>query len=268
MKEMSLKEIQDESFKVLLKIKEIFDKNNWKYFLTYGTLIGAVRHHGFIPWDDDIDIWVPRDDYEKFIDYCIRNKEELKPFELIHYTTNKNYIYPIARFSDSRYEIKYNIAKDYGLGLFVDIYPLDGYRNDRKQKKKIAKYRRCVGICGLKEYVKSNNFFKNIIKYPYCKYVLKKYKMSDLLFKMDKIAQKYDYKKEEEVQCVEWNDNKTVFKKEWIMNQEDSFLDFNGIMFRVPYDYHEVLKAEYGNYMELPPKEQQVGHHYYSAYKK
>ena len=84
-KKLSLKEIQEESFKILEKLKEIFDQNGWKYYLAYGTLLGAIRHEGFIPWDDDIDLWVPREDYEKFISYCLNNKEKLKPFELIHY---------------------------------------------------------------------------------------------------------------------------------------------------------------------------------------
>ena len=126
-KELSLKEIQQGSYEILKVIKRIFDENNWRYYLVYGTLIGAVRHNGFIPWDDDIDIWIPRPDYEKFIDYCIEHKEELYPLELIHYKTNDKYIYPIARMSDSRYIINYDNAKEYGLGLFVALYPVAGF---------------------------------------------------------------------------------------------------------------------------------------------
>ena len=76
------------------------------------------------------------DDYEKFIQYCKENKENLKPFEIIHYSTNIKYIYPIARFSNSNYYTEYDNVKDYGLGLFVDIYPLDGINDDDKSYKK------------------------------------------------------------------------------------------------------------------------------------
>ena len=72
-RDMTIEEIQKGSLTVLKKIREIFDKNGWKYYLAYGTLIGAVRQKGFIPWDDDLDIWVPRQDYEKFITYCKTN---------------------------------------------------------------------------------------------------------------------------------------------------------------------------------------------------
>ena len=148
-KELTLQEIQQETFKVLCKIKEIFDANGWKYYLAYGTLIGAIRHNGFIPWDDDIDIFVPRSDYEKFIDYCIKNKDAIYPFELIHYRTNKNYIFTIGRFSDSRYKIDYNTKKAYGLGLFVDLYPLDFYDlNDKKTISKINRINKKIQILG------------------------------------------------------------------------------------------------------------------------
>ena len=70
-KELSLEEIQNGSFQVLLKFKELCEKLNLRYWLCYGTLIGAVRHKGFIPWDDDVDVQMPREDYEKFIDNFI-----------------------------------------------------------------------------------------------------------------------------------------------------------------------------------------------------
>ena len=102
-KELTLEEVQLESFKILLKIKEIFDKHGWKYFLAYGTLLGAYRHDGFIPWDDDIDVFVPRKDYDAFIDYAIEHEKELLPFKIIHYKNNPQYVYPIARFTNTEF---------------------------------------------------------------------------------------------------------------------------------------------------------------------
>lgn len=267
-KELTLQEIQQESFKVLLKIKQIFDENNWKYYLAYGTLIGAVRHKGFIPWDDDIDIWVPRPDYEKFINYCIENKEKLYPFELHHYRTNDKYIYPIARFSDSRYKIDYDNTKDYGLGLFVDIYPLDGSnKNDKLLKKRIDLVKRLICLCGSKQMIKGNNKIKNIIKIPFYQ-IIKRLKIAKLLEKDDKLAQKYHFDNYDYVDCICWANTLAYVNKEELDLNSNTFLKFNGYDFRVPSKYDKILRKTYGDYMILPPEKDRIGHHYYKVYKK
>ena len=113
MKKLSLREIQLESYNILLQVKRICEHNNFKYFLTYGTLLGAIRHNGFIPWDDDLDIMMPRSDYERFIQFCIDHHDDLLPYELKHYKTCDQYIYPIARLSNSNFYAQYENAKDY-----------------------------------------------------------------------------------------------------------------------------------------------------------
>lgn len=270
-KELTLQEIQKAGLKVLLKLKEIFDENGWDYYLGYGTLLGAVRHKGFIPWDDDIDIWVPRADYEKFVQYCIDNKKKLKPFELHHYKTNKKYIYPIARFSDSRYKIEYNDAEDYGLGIFVDVYPFDGYdKSDVKQNKKIQKLQNIISICGNKKMIKSGNALKNLVKIPYYKYNVFRHKknLNKVIEKVDKIAQKHSFEDAKRVNCVAWSFEGENFLKKWIVDGKKKQLSFCGTKMSVPSDYDKVLKMQYGGYMKLPPEEERIGHHLYSAYKK
>ena len=266
-KNLEFEEIQQGSFLVLKKMKEIFEKNNWNYFLTYGTLIGAVRHKGFIPWDDDIDVWVPRADYEKFIDYCINNEQDIYPFKIIHYKNNERYIYPIARFVDTRYRIEYENAPDYGLGLFVDIYPLDGYNeNDILLKKRITRLKKRISLCGLNTMVKSDNKLKNIIKIPYY-YALRGANVTKLLKKIDLIAQKYSFDKYDVVDCTCWANTLAFAKKEELGLDTPSYLIFNGEKFQVPKNYDAILRRIYGDYMELPPKEEQVAHHYYKAYR-
>lgn len=267
-KELTIEEIQQESFKVLLKIKEIFEQNNWHYYLAYGTLIGAVRHQGFIPWDDDIDIWVPRPDYEKFIDYCIENENALYPFKLIHYKNNNKYIYTLARFTDTRYAIDYDNVPNYGLGLFVDIYPLDGYNGrDKIMLKRSVRLNKMIGACGLNSMIKSNNVVRNIIKIPYYK-LMKKFNVTKLIKKCDLVCQKYPFEDYDIVDCWCWATDLGYMTKEEFGFDEKNTLLFNGTEFSVPKDYDSILTRLYGDYMKLPPKEKRIAQHNYKAYKK
>ena len=265
-KESSLREIQLGSLEVLKKIKEICEKENIKYFLGYGTLLGAVRHQGFIPWDDDIDIMMPREDYEKFIEYCIQNKEDLGYFSLKHYRTCKEYIYPIARFCDTRYIIEYSNAKDYGLGLFVDIYPLDGIDlNDTKYLRNLKIQQFLIILAGNKNYVKASSAIKNILKYPLF-HIAQYLDIHKLLQKIDKFSQKYNFNNCEYAECVVWGIKYyKILQKEYLNLKLEKFEDG---YFYIPENYDIFLREYYGNYMELPPLEKQRPHHLYKVYKK
>lgn len=264
--ELTLREIQLNSLNVLKKIKKICEKENITYFLGYGTLLGAIRHQGFIPWDDDIDIMMPREDYEKFIEYCIINEKELEYFSLKHYLTSKEYIYPIARFCDTRYRIEYENAKEYGLGLFVDIYPLDGIDlNDKRFIQQLQWKQKLINLCGTTEYVASEIKIKNFMKYPLF-LVSRLLKINKLLQDIDSKSKKYDYNVSEDVECVNWGMKyyktpKKLFEKIKLQKFEDDY-------FNIPEGYDEILKAYYNNYMELPPIEKQKPQHFYKAYKK
>lgn len=265
MKELTLGEIQQGSFQILKKIKAICDQNNLSYFLDYGTLIGAVRHQGFIPWDDDIDIAMPRKDYEKLINLYLNNKAIFAPYELMHFKTNKKYIYPIARLSDPAYSIKYSNAKDYGLGLFVDIYPLDGVNlKDKKQIKKLNHLCSLIYVAGNKHMSKARNILRNIPKLI-CFVWSRFLDINKLLKKNDKLAQKYDYDKCDDIGCIAiepWiNFKKSLFSETILMKFEDS-------KFNVPKAYDQRLKEYYGDYMKLPPENERIGHHNYSCTKK
>lgn len=263
--ELTLKEIQMNSLNILKKIKEICEKEKIIYFLGYGTLLGAIRHNGFIPWDDDIDIMMPRSDYEKFIKYCMKNNE-LGYFSLKHYLTSKEYIYPIARFCDTRYRIEYKNTKEYDLGLFVDIYPLDGIDlNDHKFIKKLRWKQFLIGLTGIVKYEPSKMKIKNLMKYPL--FLITRFlKMNNILKDMDESSMKYDYNKMIDVECVVWGMKyyktpKKLFEKFKLHKFEDDY-------FNIPEGYDKILKAYYGNYMDFPPLNEQKPHHNYKAFKK
>ncbi len=262
MKELTLQEIQQGSFNVLLKFKEICEQLNLNYFLAYGTLIGAIRHKGFIPWDDDIDVWMPRPDYERFVQYC--TDADLAPFCLKHYKTCREYIYPIARLVDTRYKIDYSDAKDYGLGLFIDIYPLDGVKSGSKKQARTRKnYIRKIGMLGASHYIKPRNKLKNIVKKIYYAF----YKNTDInrvIAKADCAAKHYDYNQYDNVACTVWEPKECLDKCDFISAVD---VEFNGQFFKAPFGYDSLLKKLYGDYMKLPPENERIAHHYYKAYK-
>lgn len=265
MTKLTLKEIQSGSLETLEKLEEICDKIGARYFLTFGSLLGAIRHKGFIPWDDDIDIFMPRPDYEKFVNYCKESAESILPFELKHFSTCKKYVYPIARMSDSRYYVDYNTDKDYGLGLFVDIYPLDGFNpEDKKTQKKILNLRKIVGYCALKRFVKSGGFVKNVFRFV--AYSLSRFiNLNKILKKMDNLAKKNAYEDFEKVSCTLWEAPFYIEKSEF-----DKITDvpFENTTARIPNGYHDFLTRTFGDYMTPPPENDQTAHHFYSAYKK
>lgn len=271
--ELSMREIQKGSLNILFEIDKMCKQLNLRYYLAYGTLIGAVRHHGFIPWDDDIDIMMPRDDYKRLIGYFMENEKELKPLELFSYYNNENYPHMISRISDNRYILDVDNEKNYGLGLFVDIYPMDGIGNTKEEytrrKKLASKY---SSLCFLStrehfEFGTTKGLKKKILKIPayiYAKFKGKKF----FLEKLEIMSAEKKYEEEQFVGCLVWGTDgvKAVFPKEWF--EYSIGLEFEGKIFQAPIKYHDVLSRLYGDYMKIPPKEKQVSHHFYRAYKR
>ena len=137
-----------------------------KYFLSYGSLIGAVRHKGFIPWDDDMDICMLRDDYEKLQDYMIAHPDER--YELMSYKNNVNYVYPFMKVQDNHtYLVEEDVRIDSDMGIYVDIFPVDGYEDDQAFKDKMTKIikKRQLSCYTFKGITNSKSVVNSIIRY-------------------------------------------------------------------------------------------------------
>lgn len=271
--ELTIEQIQKASLEILLEIIKICKKLDLKYFLYYGTLIGVIRHQGFIPWDDDLDIMMPRNDYEILIQFFIDHKNAYKYLTLYEPRVNKNYPYMIGRISDNRYYLEVENEKDYGIGVFVDIYPFDGLGNTRKESLKFAKKGdRLSSLCyqaTREKFVIGNTkaFFRKIIKYPvfiFSKIIGKEYFQRKLAL----LVGIKKYEESDYVGCIIWisGGERDVYKKEWL--EETIELSFCNHMVSVPKKYDKILKNIYGDYMKLPSKEEQIGHHFYKAFLK
>lgn len=267
--ELTLQEIQSETLKIMKLIHKICVEQNLKYSLFYGTLIGAVRHKGFIPWDDDLDIVMPRADYEKLCEYFILHEKELSPFKWFSYKTVKNYPYMIARVCNTNFRMEAENEKDCGMGTFVDIYPLDGAGNGNHKflYHKAWFYSSMYFSNSRIHYVPVKGFFKTVIKKT--AFILSKVKkIESIRKKLEEIAQKYPYESSSYIACMTWLDSgrKNVFRKDDI--EKLIISPFQESEFYIPQNYDSLLATYYGDYMQLPPENERIGHHFYKIYRK
>lgn len=271
--EVGLSETQKVSLNILKQITKICDKMGLRYYLMYGTLIGAIRHNGFIPWDDDLDIMMPRDDHDKLINYLISNPEVIRHFEVYNYQVNNKYPYMITRIGDKRYWIDVENEDDYGIGVFIDIYPFDGLGNTKKEAiKNGLKGDRVSSLCyqATRQYFAIENTKSNIrkiIKRPVfflSKMIGKDYFQN----KLSSYINILPYDKSKYVGCVVWlsGGEKDIFLREWF--NEFEYVKFEDDFFKVPKDYNQILTHIYGDYMTLPPLNERIAHHNYTTYKK
>lgn len=273
MKELSISETQKISLEILHIVADICETQNYRYCLMYGTLIGAVRHKGYIPWDDDVDIMMPREDYEKFLKYFKNNIQKYPHLKIFNPDECKAYPYMITRISDERYQIDMANEKPYGMGVFIDIYPFDGMgmsyeeavsygrKGDRLSSFCYQATRRHLAI------ETTTSFVRKVIKpfvFVVCRIIGKNFFQNNL----KKLVGRYDYDKSKYVGCVVWASHveKDIYQKAWF--DETKLAPFEQYEFRIPVKYDKILKQTYGDYMKLPPEKDRIGHHYYKVYKK
>ena len=269
-KELTLREIQLSSLEILKYIDKICRKEGLKYYLAYGTLIGAVRHKGFIPWDDDIDIWMPREDYEKLAEYCIKN--DIGGYRLFT-KDDKDYPYIIPRFSDTRYRMAPKNEKECGMGTFVDIYLLenlgDDYKRICKNKKKNIHYASLYFLSTRKKFEigHTKGILRRILKIPayvFAKMVGRKYFGKRIeTFRRKAISNGDKY-----MGVLIWGTHihKDIFEQK--LFKDGIRIKFEDSEFLAPVEYKTVLGQIYGDYMKIPKKSERIAHHDYKIFMK
>lgn len=269
---IQIEQIKKISLDGLILFKNICEKNNLTYYLSYGTLIGAVRHKGFIPWDDDIDVIMPRKDFEVLLN--LSDQIDSCNWKILSYKKQKDYCYPWIKFSNTETIIKpsrFNTNFEYGIS--IDIFPLD-YIDEvtyEGAKTKINKVRdEYVELLKKTRVIKDLNHSK-IVQYMEKLFYCVCGRLFNYNEKLNKIIEKSSIQDQGTKYCT------CFFDPYGVVWETQSFFDpdkksiklqFENEKFTVPVDYDAVLKKVYSNYMILPPAEKQIIPHTYDAYYK
>lgn len=269
---LGLEEIKQVELELLTQFHNTCSDLDLRYSLGGGTLLGAIRHKGFIPWDDDIDVMMPRPDYDRFIQFCKEQQSRL-PYRLFSYETVDNYIFLESKLASPRTVIidkSLNTAKETKLGVYIDIFPIDGL--GMNEKEAVSQFMRT----SLKREVLNaktwSHFFRSKTHPFYYEpirlgvYILSRFaKPQQLLKSIDRINRKLDFDK-----TIYAGSVCGAYRLKEIMEtsvySEYTDVDFENKKFKMIKDYDAYLKKHYGKYMELPPVEKQVTHHTFDAY--
>lgn len=236
---------------ILDEVHQYCEAHGLRYFLSSGTLIGAVRHKGYIPWDDDIDIYMPRKDYEQFL----REFKGSEQFKLLNPAQEPHYYYTFAKVVDLRTRMVEDETEGFEIGVFMDIFPVD-YVTDNLQerervfklKKLLYKIRRCK--------ISNSNPLQSRLAYIVYKYLPLSVKQIER-----KIRRLIVLEKPTHTVCNMTEAGpkmKGCFPAEDIASSVD--IEFEGKTYKTMVGYKDYLERTYGDYMTLPPVEQRVTH--------
>ena len=245
----------------LVPILECIDKvcreHNLRYYLWAGTMLGAVRHKGFIPWDDDMDIGMPRPDYETLLAHC--QEWMPAPFEVMGPHNHPDYPYPFAKVEDGSTTVIERPDFDFPEGIYIDIFPIDGISSDevaaRRHIKKYKFYRHLL-------FLRGRDPFKHG-KGPRSWWPLlihKLFSLKGLQDKVQRLMTKYSFDDCEKVIDYDFTFRGIIDKR--ILGEPREY-EFEGKKFLGVQDAHKYLTDMYGDYMTPPPKEKQIQHNFY-----
>ena len=267
-RKIEMKEIQQEALKILLAFVELCQKNGLTYYISGGTYLGAVRHHGFIPWDDDVDVAMPRKDFNQFLE--IAKTQLPKEYQINYYKTRSDSMYYVPKIENPKYKFISQIAqKEKIINLWIDVFPLDGLPEQKLNRKF-----HCMHLLALRGLYKIAYFdmlvnYQNTNRPWYENFIIqvtKKFPVSRLvdghkvMEQLDKVLSKYDFYTSRDIMNFMGS-----YKFKSIMNREEIYAEgalyeFEGHMLYAPKEFDKYLTQIYGDYHQLPPEQERNWH--------
>lgn len=268
MKEMPLEEVLKLQVEILAKVDAFCRDHSILYTVDGGTCIGTVRHKGYIPWDDDIDIAMTRPNYDRFIHSFNGNFEELV---LYAPELDWNYYAPYANVCDNRTVLYEGANRHNGMdiGVKIDVFPIDGVASDLSVYHRYSKLLKLLWrLLFVKRY--DNNTLiprqkKAFLKYSIIKLISSPLRYSFIQQLINKLATKFPYDTAEFVEdfVMPWPHDVRCSRQAF---EEYEDAQFEDITVSILKGYDEYLTKLYGDYMKLPPEEKRVNHHNFKAF--
>ena len=269
-RELTADEYKSEVKRILKYFHDFCQNHGLKYYIAYGSLIGTIRHQGFIPWDDDIDVLMLREDYEKLISLMNELDEE---YYILSSTTSQYYYNNFARFCSDSCILKLKGAERIdNLGAFVDIFILDNVPLDEKerglyyQELKAAKEDVMYSLpiqyyftCSYRRIIK---YCINVPRRIKCRFIIGTAKLKE---RRDLLLKKYRDQDVGLYACLFDTPNDTLRVQKSEINTFSEY-PFEDIKVNVPNGFDTILRRQYGDYMELPREEERVSHHHFTPF--
>lgn len=272
-RELSLQEHQRKTLEILKEVSDFCTAHQIRYYLAYGTLIGAIRHKGFIPWDDDIDIHVPRPDYDRLIALFNKSKHDKNLVAVTPNNSKSRFTFTkICDMDTLKIEHGINYEGRTPLGIDIDVFTLDGQPDDEVEYHKYFSKKHKLYLlhlilihdglnCGWKMKIASKSLqFVNFIAGGRI--------MKFLLCSIDKMNRLYPYEDSQYVGAAASLYNYKNDRVKRVYFETSISVTFEKHQFLAPNGYHQILTAYYDDYMQLPPEENRVSHHVNKIYVK
>jgi len=265
-----IREIQKISLSLLNVFDDLCKSNHLRYYLAWGTLLGAIRHKGFIPWDDDIDLMMPRKDFDRLIELNVQ--EPVKGVRFYSFSQDNLYDNVNCRLSDERTLVDISkIENPVRQGIWLTIFPIDALPDDQMERKSFLRriywrYKLVLALSMKDEYLDTKPLIQKLGA-KLLKRMIGIHGRKLLYRQLHTIMKSYETVDTMEVGILSISTgNKTHFSRNSVEKTIQTV--FEGKQYPIPAGYDEILTNTYGDYLQLPPLEQRVPKHDFDAYYK